>query len=453
MIISQKSKNFNIGILKRTKVTASSGLMLILKFAEEIGVMKELEKEFSHLKQRERGFSVSQLMMAFLAMFIKGGDRLSDINILSSDPGLTDVFRLHKFPNANTLGGFGRKFTRRDISNLSELVMRLSSRMIEQMGLKEVVIDIDSTLIASDVCISRKSYEGFYGFNPLMGILKSGDSFRAAGFSVFRNGNAAPQSNNLSLLRKMVSYLRKHNPGLKLVVRIDSAGYNHALMKYCDEEGIEFVIAGEMYDIVVQTILRIPQDSWEKLTPLEKNKDHEEKENSRLEEVAESVHFIGGEKQGSAYRFVAVRKRDEQKVLFPQYEYTYRAYFTNGERNKHELVRLYRKRGDAENVIKEEKEGFGMDQILSGDLLANAAFFQLRLLAYNLVQYFKYANLKKNWWHLRIKQLRYRLINILGIITNHARSTTLKLNKYYKYRKLFIRIYYQITMIRIELLI
>lgn len=330
--------------------------------------------------------------------------------------------------------------------------MRLSSLMINQMGLKEVVIDIDSTLIASDVSISRKSYEGFYGFNPLMGIVKAGDWFRMAGFSVFRNGNAAPQSNNLSLLRKMVCYLKKHNPGLKLVVRIDSAGYNHRVMRYCDQQGIEFVIAGDMYDIVVQTILQIPQGSWEELkTP--RDDEHEKEENRKIEEVAEGVHFIGGEKQGSAYRFVVVRKKNEQKALFRQYEYTYRVYFTNGERNKHELVRLYRKRGDAENVIKEEKEGFGLDQILSRDLLANAAFFQLRLLAYNLVQYFKYANLKKNWWHMRIKQLRYRLINILGIITNHARSTILKLNKYYKYRKLFVRTYYRICRIPIQLII
>ncbi len=55
-------------------------------------------------------------------------------------------------------------------------------------------------------------------------------------------------------------------------------------------------------------------------------------------------------------------------------------------------MNLYRKRGDAENVIKEEKEGFGVDNILSEDFLGNAVFFQLQLLAYNLVQYFRNCN-------------------------------------------------------------
>ncbi|MEA2004785.1 MAG: hypothetical protein U9O50_00725 [Acidobacteriota bacterium] len=38
-------------------------------------------------------------------------------------------------------------------------------------------------------------------------------------------------------------------------------------------------------------------------------------------------------------------------------------------------------RGDAENVIKEEKEGFAIENILAEDFLANGAFFQLQLLA------------------------------------------------------------------------
>lgn len=454
MIISQKSKNFNIGVLKKTKVTASSGLLLILKFAEEIGLIDELERRFFHLKKRDRGYSTSQIFLSILGMFIKGGDRLSDINILSSDPGLLDIFHLDKFPNANTLGIYGRKFSQRDILNLAELVMRLSSNIIKQRKLEEVVIDIDSTLIASDVKIALKSYEGIIGFNPLMGIIKSGKSLSMAGFSIFRFGNAAPQSNNLSLLTKMVKYLRYNNPGLKLIVRIDSAGYNHRVMRYCDDEGIEFVIAGDKYDIVLQTILRIKEDSWEKLKKFKKRyKEQEGKRKEIEEEVSEGIHFVGPEKQGSAYRFVVVRKKNNQLALFPEYEYTYRIYFTNNDRDKHELVNLYRERGDAENVIKEEKEGFGLDNILSEDFLANAAFFQLQLLSYNLVQYFKYANLEKSWWNLRIKQLRFRLINIVGVVVNHSRKTILRLHQNYKYRQLAIKIQNLIFIKRVQLLI
>jgi len=118
-------------------------------------------------------------------MLIKGGRRLNDIDILSSDPGLLDILMMDKFPRANILSGFVRGFRRRDIDQLADIVMKLSSNTIRQKGLKKIVIDVDSTLIPSEVEIAEKSYEGFRGFNPLMGIIKSKD-LSMAGFSLFR---------------------------------------------------------------------------------------------------------------------------------------------------------------------------------------------------------------------------------------------------------------------------
>ena len=60
-MVRQKVKNFNLGSLKKTKVTASSGLILIKSFAKEIGLAAELEKRLSHLKKRKRGYCVLTL--------------------------------------------------------------------------------------------------------------------------------------------------------------------------------------------------------------------------------------------------------------------------------------------------------------------------------------------------------------------------------------------------------
>jgi len=75
------------------------------------------------------------------------------------------------------------------------------------------------------------------------------------------------------------------------------------------------------------------------------------------EEVGESIHFVGPEKEGAAYRLIVVRKRNDQRALLPDFEYIYRLYVTNTDWNRHKVVRFYRKRGDAENVIRELKEG------------------------------------------------------------------------------------------------
>jgi hypothetical protein len=77
----------------------------------------------------------------------------------------------------------------------------------------------------------------------------------------------------------------------------------------------------------------------------------------------------------------------------------------------------------------------------------------MQLLAYNLVQYFKYTNLKRSWWNLRIKQLRFRLINIAGVVVSHARKTILRISLNYKYMETFYEIYHRLAVKRMDLLI
>jgi hypothetical protein len=63
-----------------------------------------------------------------------------------------------------------------------------------------------------------------------------------AAFSLFWAGNVAPQSHNLSLVRKIHRYLRRDFPQVELLLRSDAAGYNHRLMRYCDQNAIGFII-------------------------------------------------------------------------------------------------------------------------------------------------------------------------------------------------------------------
>jgi len=63
-MIGQNVKNFNLGKLKKTTVTASSGLLLLMTFAKDIGLIEELERLLSHLKKRRRGYSVSEKILS-----------------------------------------------------------------------------------------------------------------------------------------------------------------------------------------------------------------------------------------------------------------------------------------------------------------------------------------------------------------------------------------------------
>jgi len=242
-MIHQDIQNFKLGSLHRTKATASSGLALLLIFAKDIGLVKQLDRSFSHLKLRERGYSLSAKVMSFLQMVIKGGDRLSDIDVLRADPGLLALLRIRGVPRPNTLSELARRFRRRDINRLAECTMRVAVRAFRARKVRRVILDLDSTLVESGVRIAERTYEGFRGFNPLLGMQRAGGMSLAA-FSVFGPGNVAPQSHNLSLVRKIHSYLVEHLPQVQLLLRSDSAGYKHRLMGYCDQNAIGFVIGG-----------------------------------------------------------------------------------------------------------------------------------------------------------------------------------------------------------------
>jgi hypothetical protein len=436
-MIRQNLQNFKLGTLRRTKVIGSSGLALLMTFAKDIGLDKRLDFLFSHFKERRRGYSISAKLLAFLQMIIKGGDRLNDVDTLRADPGLLSLLRMGSVPRPNTLSDLAYKFQQRDIHRLAEVGMRLGVQALARRKPRRVILDIDSTLIRSDMEMASRTYEGFRGFNPLLGMIRA-EGLNLVGFSVFRRGNESPQKHNLSLVRKNIQYLKTHLPGCPISFRSDAAGYNHCLMRFCDEEKVDFVIAGRDSEAIPPLIKSI--ETW---TPL--------RGSLRQEEVGETVHFIGPEKTGGVYRLIIVRRKNDQKALFPEFEYTYRIYVTNTDWSPARVVRFYRKRGDAENVIRELKEGYGLDHILAEEFLPAAVFFQLQLLAYNLVQAFKAEYLDKSWWAFRIKQLRFRLINIAGILVRHARQTILRLSVHYRHKEIFRKVFEKLNVRLAEL--
>ena len=94
-----------------------------------------------------------------------------------------------------------------------------------------------------------------------------------------------------------------------------------------------------------------------------------------------------------------------------------------------EIIKLHRQRGEtSENKIKELKNGFNMSYLPSSNLEANAFYFYIGTLAYNLFLLFKEildSNMKKH----TVKTIRYKIYNIAGKVISHARETILKVNE------------------------
>ena len=83
-----------------------------------------------------------------------------------------------------------------------------------------------------------------------------------------------------------------------------------------------------------------------------------------------------------------VKEQNVQYELFEEDRYTYRIFSTSLRQKAHEVIALYDKRADVENLMGESKRE-GLDAIPSSRFKNNYAYFQIVMLAYNIWRYLK----------------------------------------------------------------
>jgi hypothetical protein len=103
---------------------------------------------------------------------------------------------------------------------------------------------------------------------------------------------------------------------------------------------------------------------------------------------------------------------------------------TNRTESAEGVVTWYNQRGEcSENRIKELKIGFGMERIPCGQLKANAMFFRIGTLAYNLFRLFTLKTLSPSWHRHQVQTVRWRLYQIAGKVVFHGGQVFLKVRR------------------------
>ncbi|MCJ7652676.1 MAG: transposase, partial [Actinobacteria bacterium] len=182
---------------------------------------------------------------------------------------------------------------------------------------------------------------------------------------------------------------------------------------WCQEQGIGYTITADQ-NAGVKEVISTVRD-WRSLP-----------DEATDREVGTAIYALT--KGREPFRLVLQRWRDPQLSLFAPQGYCYHILATNrDELSSEEVVRFHNQRGQAENLIKEVKIGFGMEQMTSGDFAANALWFALGLLAYNLTQAQKLLFLDPSWKTKTITTIRWQLIEVAGRLVRHGRRLVLRL--------------------------
>lgn len=293
---------------------------------------------------------------------------------------------------------------------MDALRRKLIARALEQ-GKADAAytLDIDATQIVAEKYDAKVTYKGQRGYMPIVGHLA--ENGLAIG-DEFRQGNEAPAARNLEFIKHCAAQL----PSGKRIgaLRADSAAYQADIINWCHSEGVSYAIGADLDAGVRVAIRGIGEEQWQ-----EYQDGH----------VAETVHTMNRTEQ--AFRLVVVRRPAQMDLLEGGSGWRYAVIASNRQEAALETVKWYCRRGEAsENRIKELKVGFGMERMPCGEFEANAMFFRLGTIAYDLFVLFKVTALEGEYRRVQVQTLRWRLYHVAGKVVSHAGALVLKVSQW-----------------------
>lgn len=391
-------------------ITPHAGLALLGEFAVGLGLNKALDR-YLPSPGSGAGYLASEHVFPLVLMLNGGGRTLEDSREIREDAGLREILHVKRMPSSDATGDW----CRRSGSNSGlEGLEKVNSKTLLKRGLKRdkrkgYTLDIDATGIVAEKESAKMTYKGHPGYMPMVGHLAENGLIVG---DEFREGNDSPGSRNLEFLQ----YCQRQLPKGKRIkaFRSDSAAYQAKVINYCQEKGIEFAIGGDLDAAVKNAIRNMREDEWR---PYQNGF------------IGETVHSMNETKE--AFRLVVIR-RPYQSNLFDGEESTekYTVIATNRGGSAEEVVQWYNQRGQcSENRIKELKIGFGMERMPCGQFEANAVFFRIGVLAYNVGRLFVLSTLDKSWHRHQVQTLRWKLYETAGKIVFHGGQIYLKVSR------------------------
>jgi hypothetical protein len=406
-------------------LTSRSGLICIAQMMEKIGFCEAVDQYFPTPKSN-RGYQPSVFVTPLILMFQEGGRSLDDLRHLRRDEALRLLLGMEKFPESDSVGDWLRRLGQEGVSAVTEV-----NRLVLQKSLhncKAATLDIDATLSESKNKSAQWTYKKCKGYMPMVGHIAQTGQVVA---TEFREGNVAPASNNLQFIHRCEAALPA---GVTIsAVRIDAAGYQAEILDMCIHRDLKFAIRAKMSPSLKKEIQSHGEEQWQPLLDAQ-GCPIENQSTLRL------VHTM--EKSQNAFTLIVQRclikgqqemdleDLDDQETLRSG-AYLYRAIAVSPDLalTDSQWVHWYNQRGEhSENRIKELKADFAADRVPCQNFDANALYFSLCALAYNLFALFRMF-LPACFESTRAKTIRWRIFALAGKVVRHGRKLCLKLKQ------------------------
>jgi hypothetical protein len=390
------------------------------------------------LKERQRGFTEGQLIETLVLLQTVGGDCPEDIKILAGDVCLERGLGF-AIPKVTALRSFLDRFHDESLAALRPTREQQKSFILPSsqpvQGLQEVqagvvgriaklyaqegqklsiaTIDQDATIIESHKQAALPHYEGGRGYQPMVAVWAEADLVLA---DEFRDGNVPARQAPLTCAQLAFGALPETIK--ERYFRGDSACHENELigwLKHPDraqEPGgrIGFALSAVMSAELSGAIGKIAHQQWKTFAT---------EGDGTLRQWAE-VDFVPGEagekKDSQPLRYVGLRLLKPQGLLFADgSDRRHHAVLSNLSWNGARLLNWHReKAGTVEHVHDEVKNALGGGHMPSQHFAANAAWFKIALLTYNLASAIKGLCFSPEERTARFKKYRLLLVHLAG---------------------------------------
>jgi hypothetical protein len=477
-IMTEKFMGIDIEVTENNGLeTPFAGLIPLLQMCNAMNLPEIIDKSL-HV-QGTKGFRDHEYIMSLATMQIAEGSTLDDLAIFKEKFGLNVLpFRI---PSPSAGRGYlahfhniaeeskqkqGSSYIPEDNEHLAgfkDIHAFCFKQAVKISPLSSITLDQDATFINTDTKSALFNYHGEKSYEALNTYCPEYDMVVG---TQFRDGNVNPGDGQLEELKRVLSYVPVGIDKVRL--RSDSAGYQVELLKYCCEGKnerfgvIDFTISCPVTKEFREAVKAVASKEWK---PVMKEincggRRMLQETNQEYATISYVPQWAGNSKNACEYRYIAVRekfrgklssKSSEGQLLIPEMiedmeaenvnmkklhltEITGEVYKIFGlvtnmiEKDGGELVVWHHERcGKSEELHRILKNEMAGGHIASRKFGANAAWWNIAVLAQSLLSLFKQYFLPEECKRSRPKTLRFQFFVTLGRIVAHARRIVLKI--------------------------
>lgn len=418
-----KNIQFSFG---ESNLTHYGGLFLIHSFCKKLKLKQYLQMyvKFNHRNQK---YQTAECILLILYTIILGIGRIENMRFLQINGVFKKVVGIDKLPNPTAIRRFLYRLTPKAIRQIVTVHNLIQKKIFCNLHTKtSITFDIDGTVLT----VYGRQQRAKVGYNPNKRGRKSYclmlcfESNREFWYGSLKSGNVSHVKVAPHIVRKCLEKLPY--PIYRIRIRADSAFYSYRFIEdFLDAKGIfytiEALIRSRMIPYMEEAKYSHYKGDWE---------------------IAEFTRQP--ENWRKPHRFIIQRRPlpedpDEklQLKLFELKNYGYRVLVTNLKLNPQNIWSFHSKRAQgAELNIKELKFNYPLVRIPTKNFTANVAYFQILLFAFNIINWFKWLCLPREYHYSTLQTIRERLLSTPAKLTKTANKNILKFPVGYQYQDL-----------------